>query len=160
MAGHPQKSFLWTKVLEELRREIDTLSKAANDAYDGATNSEVKQENKYDTRGLEASYLALGQSRRVQELKEHLENLKTLSRASTEPHESVRSASLFCLRREEGTDTWYFLLPHIGGLKIIEGNLAVQVVSLTSPLGREILGKKQADFFTFNGRECEILFLS
>ena len=45
------------------------------DLGEAATNEESKAENKYDTRGLEASYMAQAQSLRVSELKKDHYNL-------------------------------------------------------------------------------------
>ncbi|RZA05588.1 MAG: transcription elongation factor GreAB, partial [Proteobacteria bacterium] len=56
-------------VLEKLSADLDIAQRAAQTAYETATHEENIAENKYDTLGLEASYLAAGQARRVEEIK-------------------------------------------------------------------------------------------
>src|SRR5687768_16801821 len=62
------------RLFENLKNEIDLQLKhateAAKNTLDAATHEENKPENKYDTRGLEASYLARAQTQRVLDLKE------------------------------------------------------------------------------------------
>ena len=59
-------------VLEKLSVDLDIAQRAAQTAYETATHEENIAENKYDTLGLEASYLAAGQAKRVEEIKQAL----------------------------------------------------------------------------------------
>ncbi len=52
----------------QLQRQLDTLLHASHQAHQSATHCESKAENKYDTLGLEAAYLAHGLSVRAQQL--------------------------------------------------------------------------------------------
>ena len=61
-----------TLILEKLGVDLDIAQRAAQTAYETATHEENIAENKYDTLGLEASYLATGQARRVEEIKQAL----------------------------------------------------------------------------------------
>ena len=45
-------------ILEKLTVDLDIVQRAAQTAYETATHEENIAENKYDTLGLEASYLA------------------------------------------------------------------------------------------------------
>ncbi|MDY7065315.1 hypothetical protein PsexTeo8_17450 [Pseudomonas extremaustralis] len=47
-------------ILEKLAADLDIAQRAAQTAYETATHEENIAENKYDTLGLEASYLAAG----------------------------------------------------------------------------------------------------
>jgi hypothetical protein len=51
-------------ILDKLRIDLDIAERAAQTAYETATHEENIAENKYDTLGLEASYLAAGQAKR------------------------------------------------------------------------------------------------
>jgi hypothetical protein len=64
------KAELLEKIRTQLRASLERLSKAAMDAHAAATDPGSKAEGKYDTRSLEASYLAAGQARQVDELAE------------------------------------------------------------------------------------------
>ena len=63
------------KIIEAIRRQLEkdlnVLKEAALIAYEAATNEESKPENEYDTRALEASYIAGAQAKRAGELEEH-----------------------------------------------------------------------------------------
>ena len=62
------KSALIKKIVEHLSAELALYHKAARATHAEATHEQSKPENKYDTRGLEASYLARGQSRQAAEI--------------------------------------------------------------------------------------------
>jgi hypothetical protein len=130
------KQTLLSKVLESMARELDTLSRAADEARLSATHPEAKQENKYDTRGLEASYLAHGQSLRA----------------------SIVLAGTLIEVQDERLDTSLkvFLLPKVGGLKIENDGTVYQVLSTASPLGKELLGRNAGDSFEFKNHTYEI----
>src|SRR5688572_10642274 len=63
---------LITQICEMLEQDRLRLKEAARATYEAATHEESKPENEYDTRGLEASYLAGAQAQRVQETEEVL----------------------------------------------------------------------------------------
>jgi hypothetical protein len=54
--------------IDQISEELNSMKSAALNTYSEATQEESKAENKYDTRGLEASYLAGAQAKRVEEL--------------------------------------------------------------------------------------------
>lgn len=56
------KTAVYQQMLEKLAIDLDVLQRAAQTAYEAATHEENIAENKYDTLGLEASYLATGQA--------------------------------------------------------------------------------------------------
>jgi hypothetical protein len=55
------------KIIAKLTGELEVYFRAAEYARAEATHEQNKAENKYDTRGLEASYLARGQSKQAAE---------------------------------------------------------------------------------------------
>jgi uncharacterized protein (DUF2345 family) len=62
------KSALLERIRVELRSQFERLAQAAREAHAAATDPGSKAESKYDTRSLEASYLATGQAKQVEEL--------------------------------------------------------------------------------------------
>ena len=66
------KTLLLQDVLTHLQADLEQASLAALTAHEAATHEENVAENKYDTLGLEAAYLASGQARRVEELRQTL----------------------------------------------------------------------------------------
>ena len=145
------KHLLLEQVVVQLKREVDTLTRAANEARGEATHAETKQEGKYDTRGLEASYLAHGQSKRAAEVLEIIEKLKALPPATFDETAIIRGGACLTLDRE-GTLLSVFVLPYVGGLRIHAEGKEVQVISTTSPLAQALIGKETDDEITFSGR--------
>ena len=66
-------------ILEKLAADLNVAQRAAQTAYETATHEENIAENKYDTLGLEASYLAAGQAKRVEEIRQSLVLCQNLS---------------------------------------------------------------------------------
>lgn len=152
------KKPLLASILLQLEEEASTLKLATQAALAAATDEESKPENQYDTRALEASYLAAAQGKRLQEVQRMIEVLRGFPAQSANP--VVGSGSLLELS-SEGKVFWYFLLPFGAGLgATIEGK-KISVVTLDSPLGQALQGRKSGDAFEFNRpggtKEYEIL---
>ena len=52
------------KIIDELKVQLEVAKGASTEAASYATNAESRAESKWDTQGLEASYLAAGQAGR------------------------------------------------------------------------------------------------
>ena len=59
-----EKSRLIKQIVASLSQSLGVLEKAARASHAEATHESSKAESKYDTRGLEAAYLAGGQAGR------------------------------------------------------------------------------------------------
>lgn len=57
------KSLIRQQILERLNDELIAAQSALQSAHEAATHEDSVAENKYDTFGLEAAYLAHGQAR-------------------------------------------------------------------------------------------------
>jgi hypothetical protein len=77
-----------------LEDELQTLTAAAKATYEAATHEESKPENQYDTRALEASYLAGAQAQRVSEIQDILRLFQTLEFKTFTSHDRVLSTAL------------------------------------------------------------------
>ena len=66
------KTELLKSIVLELKEARDKAAQAADSEKETATNKENVAENRYDTLGLEAAYLAHGQSDRILQLEEAL----------------------------------------------------------------------------------------
>ena len=73
-----KKQALVRKIIQALQAELERFAKAARASHAEATDPQSKAEHKYDTRGLEAAYLAGGQARKVSELEETIEQFQKL----------------------------------------------------------------------------------
>ena len=127
-------------VLEQLNGLIQMTAMAR----DEATGGESKAENKYDTRALEASYLAAGQGQRLAELRTSASWYDSFD--VTRAFQSVTVGALVHLE-SDGGERWVFLAPS-GGTRIHIDAHRVDVVSPSSPVGRALLGQHEDDEVT------------
>lgn len=127
--------------MRQLRDNYDCAIKSAAAAHDAATNEESKAENKYDTRGLEASYLAEGQSRRVAELEQAVATYEQLELAEFTDASSIRLTALVTLEDAQEQCKCFFIGPLSGGLKVAQGDIECMVVTPEAPLGKTLIGK-------------------
>ena len=136
------KPRLLAQIVATLEHDLDVLTRAAQTAYEAATAEENIAENKYDTLGLEASYLATGQARRSAEIRKALVTYQQLLLRDYDPARGVQVSNLVTLEDEDGSQRRLFLGPEAAGLKIGKGAELVTVITPRSPLGQQLLGKK------------------
>lgn len=113
---------------------------AANRAHSSATDKENIAENKYDTLGLEAAYLAEGQARRVLECEVELNEFKRLLLVDDACHDEVKVGSFIHLEDDHGQGGYLFLGASAGGLKVSFENKLIMIITPESPLGKALLG--------------------
>src|SRR6267378_8477669 len=101
------KKQLLKKIVEALRENLEMLHKAARASHAEATHESSKAENKYDTRGLEAAYLAGGQARQVKEIVDSIKIYESLAARDFIPGEPVDLTSLVELNFEGATSTYF-----------------------------------------------------
>jgi transcription elongation GreA/GreB family factor len=136
-------------ILEQLKVDLDIAQRAAQTAYETATHEENIAENKYDTLGLEASYLAAGQARRVEEIRQALVLCQNLILRPYDEQQGIQIGTLLGLEDDNGNQQWLFLGPDAAGLKVYLVGQLITVITPRSPLGKSLLGK-------FEGDEVEI----
>ena len=138
------KQSLVKKIIARLTAELALYAKAAHAAHAEATHEQSKAENKYDTRGLEASYLARGQSRQAAETGQAIEQFAALTVRKFGPQDPIDLGALVELDGK-GERLFYFIGPRAGGTEIAHEKKEVLVITLRSPLGQQVAGKKQGD---------------
>jgi transcription elongation GreA/GreB family factor len=131
------------QILQQLKAELALFKASAQATHAEATHEENKAEDKYDTRGLEASYLAMGQLKQAEEAQQAVQTFEALNVRAFAPGEMISLGALVVL---EGRDrSSYFIGPRAGGTEIeIEGQ-SVLVITPQSPLGRQLMGRQQGD---------------
>jgi hypothetical protein len=135
------KPELLARILERLRAELELLTRAALATHEEATHEENKAEDKYDTRGLEASYLAHGQSRAAEEAADAVAQFQALGARSFAATEAIALGAL--VRLDDGSR--YFIGPRAGGTEVECDGQTVLVITPSSPLGRQLVGRRQGD---------------
>ena len=138
------KALLIEKLEAELRRELETLSQAALAAREAATHAESRAEDRHDTRGLEASYLAGAQAARVAEIERQIQILQQIPRGACAPGSKIDSGTLVELE-SAGNLSLCLLSPTGGGLAFTVDGMRVQVITPQSPLGEALLGSVKGE---------------
>lgn len=140
------KQDLLKQLIDVAKAELHELEAAATANRDFATDQEFKAESKYDTRALEASYLASAEAKRVEELKLEVQILEEVDPKQSEKLGEVSIGALVELEHK-GVARNYFLIPTAGGTMLQSEGTAVLVVSVFSPIGDAMLGLKAGDEF-------------
>lgn len=140
------KKSLLDELLRRAREELALLEDSAKATRDFATDQEFKAESKYDTRALEASYLASAEAKRVEELKLEVQILEEVDLEASRKLGEISIGALVELQHQ-GVKRFYFLIPTAGGTVINHEGNAVMVVSVFSPIGDALLGLKAGDDF-------------
>jgi hypothetical protein len=133
------KSLLLAQIRQELRKHLERLSKAAQEAHAAATDPGSKAEGKYDTRSLEASYLAAGQARQVDELAEAVRIFDGLALPDFSSSEPVDAGALVEVKMG-GESVFFLLVPSSGGLEIRHEGQEITLLTPASDLYRKLLG--------------------
>jgi len=136
-----QKPVILEQIVQQLINERELLFRAARAAHFEATDEQSKAENKYDTRGLEASYLARGQARKVKEVQQAIEEFQALDLRTANPTGTVQLGTLVQLINAKG-ESLYFLGPRAGGMEVEHAGHEILVITPQSPLGQQLMGQK------------------
>ena len=126
---------------DQLQADFETLKRAALATYEDATHEESKPENKYDTRALEASYLAGAQAQRVSETSELLQFCQNLRIRAQDKIAIGAYIETTCGKKEN----YFFYLPQGGGISVVVDKKQIQVITPASPLGKAIQGLSEGD---------------
>ncbi len=133
--------------LDALETVLKSKWQTAHDAFEaskaGATSGEVKQESKYDTRGLEASYLAHGLANAVTEYEAALADLNTCRLAPMTSTISI--GSLIHCTTKTGHPVYFLLSKSGGGIEAPFQESDVTIITPTAPLAKALLGKSSGD---------------
>lgn len=133
--------------------------KAAKAAHEAAIHEENIPDNKYDTLSLEASYVAQGQANRAQEIKLALQSYRGLALQPFDASSEIRLTALVTLEGDDEVLKTVFIGPQEGGLKLLLDGEEVLVITPSSPMGRELIGKSLGDTVEIGSASYEIVDL-
>lgn len=139
------KFLLRQQVLERLAEDLLQAEQAARTAHETATHEENIAENKYDTLGLEAAYLATGQARRADAIRHAMTQWRQFRPGAYDASKGIQLGALVCLVDADDRRQQLFLGPGGGSMKLTSSDQIVQVISSEAPLGRALLGKFEGD---------------
>lgn len=128
-------------LVAKLRAELEAAVSAAHVARDEATGEESKAENQYDTRAIEAGYLAGAQSKRVEATRVALGRYEM---ALANPAGPVRTRLVRSVG-PGGAISTFLLGPSAAGYSLEVGGATVRVVTPASPVGTQLAAVEPDD---------------
>lgn len=146
------KAKCFDQLIQALREEALHAVKASQDAASYATDEESRAESKWDTQGLEASYLAAGQAGQARQWAEAVEELQSNRETLLSKKTEVSLGALFTCDLGGSKEAFFF--SKVAGGQIISMNgKEVTVITAQSPLAVRLRGLRTGDSFTLaNGK--------
>lgn len=138
------KARLLQTIITQLSNDLAVLMTAAKSSHDAATHAENIPDNKYDTLALEASYVAQGQANRARQIRRSIELYRQLNRLD-QIDDTIQLGSLITMEAASGARKSLFIGVAEGGLRIMSDRGEIVVITVSSPIGRELLGKSIGD---------------
>jgi len=155
-----KKENLRNQVISQLESDHALLLQAAKSAHAAATHEENIPDNKYETLGLEASYIAQGQANRAQEILKAIQAFRNLNLPVFSDESLIRLTALVQLEDKKGHRRTVFIGPAAGGLRLESDGGEVMVITPASPLGQGLIGRQCGDVIELESgaiREYEII---
>lgn len=147
------KEQLRQQILAQLETDLRLQTAAAKLAHDEAIDEESRPQNKYDTHSQEAAYLAAGQAKLVQEIRESIGLFQSLNLADFPPEAPIALGSLVAVG-----DNWYLIGPRSGGMEVkLPDDRKVLVITPGSPLGRQLMGRRTGEMVALAGRTMQAI---
>jgi hypothetical protein len=142
-----KKTTILNALIATLEKDLLRQQAANKQASAGATDSEARAETKWDTCGLESSYLARGHAKQFEALAVNVQELQGF----VIPVFAGKPIGLGALVevKLDGLPMNCFLLPCGGGVDLDVEGCEVTVVTPESPIGAALLEKKEGDHFSF-----------
>ena len=141
------KSLLLKQIVAALGESLEVLERAARASHVEATHESSRAESKYDTRGLEASYLAGGQARQAKEVIDSMKIYQSLATRDFAAGDLIDLTAVVEVEAE-GASNKYFIGPKSGGVEVNFKGEEITVITPQSPLGQNLVGKKTGQGWT------------
>ena len=145
--GVMDKKKIMKAVFQSLEAELQRQLKGQAMAAEGATHAEAKAETKWDTCGLEQSYLARGLAKQFEKLAGQVDDIRTFKPADY----AGRAINVGALIETEtdGFKDVFFLLYCGGGIEVQVDGREITVITPESPVGAALMGKKEGKTYSF-----------
>ena len=138
------KDRLLDAIRTELRTRFERLTQAAKDSHAAATDPGSKAESKYDTRSLEASYLAAGQAKQVEDLARDVTTFESLRWSEFSMDDPIDAGALVEVDLN-GESQWFLLAPAAGGVTLEWEDREITLLTPASALYQRLLGLRMGD---------------
>lgn len=127
-----------------LEDELMAIKEAARATHEAATHEEAKAENQYDTRAIEASYLAGAQAKRAGEIDEILSLFVNIPLKAFKPDDPI-SSTAYVVLESGGKESHVLLMPKGGGFSLSYEGVVIKIVTPSSHLGEALLDRHQGE---------------
>lgn len=138
------KFHLLQHIIAQLEADLSVMKAAAADAKENATGEETKSDGKYDTRAIEASYLAGAQTERVAALAEALRVFQSFDPPVYGADEAVGPGALV-ETEHNGEIAFYLLAPAGGGVTVEHDGFDCTVLTPESRLYQQLLDVRSGE---------------
>ncbi len=142
-----EKEALLDSIIQQLRQVHQMALEATQRAIEQATDKEAIARSKYETFGLEASYLAHGQARRVSECDADILAYRKLPRLEYGEDSVINQCALVTLVNQDDIESQFFIGPSAGGIKVTHEDMTFLLITPSAPLGKAMIGKQLGDEF-------------
>jgi len=126
------KRFIISEILKVVTAQYDHALEVVASSDQLIKSGDLKAESKWDTRAIEAGYLASAQKKRLKELEMELISLKNLEK-------NISSTDDISLGALITTDSKTYIITALtGGFKVKFKQNEVQVISLSAPIVKKL----------------------
>lgn len=151
-----EKTVLFDALIAQLKGRVEASRAASLDAASYATDSEAKADSKWDTQGLEASYLAAGQASHAKETARALRRLEGSRSELLRARRVVEIGALIKIDFGGGVE-WYFIASDGGGEVVRIEDEKFTVLTPQSPLFALLKGRVAGTQFSLpNGARVHL----
>lgn len=140
------KNEIFKQLIAQVSQELAAAEASQATSANYAQDESVKSDGKYDTRGIEAGYLAGAQQKRVEELKLEKQMIEEIPVKEFGLNDEVGLGALVDIEFK-GQTRHYFVCSTAGGTMLKVQNKAVLVISVFSPIGDAVMGLKVGEEF-------------
>lgn len=138
------KPALVHQILRDLESKLETMKAAAAEARENATGEETKSDGKYDTRAIEAAYLAGAQAEQAEKMAEAVRVFETFDPPIYDDEDAAGPGAL--VESEHGGEIVFYLLAPAGGGHTVEyDGFDCVVLTPESRLYQELLGARAGE---------------
>ncbi|MBI5147883.1 MAG: GreA/GreB family elongation factor [Parcubacteria group bacterium] len=140
------KQKLLQNVIEKLRQEIKSAEQSFTATKNAAIEAPGAMQSHSDTTKFQMSQLAEEIQRSIYEKSLALSTLQNMIHQNFSPDsEKVEIGSLIETLNEDGKREFYFILPVGSGIKIVDNDKTISVITPQAPLAVALIGKREKE---------------
>lgn len=148
-------------LLEKLREALSITERQLEQARQGAIEAPGRMQSRYDSAKQEFSYLAESYQKRIFQIKNEISTLEEWKVRQTSK-EIIGMGSLVEIEEDRNKKkSFYFILPAGAGEIVKNRRLkkTITIISVKSPLAKELLNKRVGDSLVVASRKLTIVCL-